>query len=465
MLNSLLPEKSHWGWFGQRWHDSVGIDTLVPLDIIISADHGLEINNYYKGTHISLEGSKGTRKKWSNKDLEDLFNTVEMKDLFNRSIEGIKGKLHLIMYRSIVYLEEFAEKYPEKLVLISETKNLKDYFDNKLIFQAILPKLGIKPIPGRQIMLDEKNGEHLADEYGYPFVIQFPVGSSGDKTFIIRDRLFFNRLCRSNSAKRVNVLKYIEGYSPNINALISSKGGTYTITCGYPSIQLVGCSECAGSETSYCGNDYTAVLDLDELVLQRIYSITGKVGAWMGGRGYRGLFGVDFMATPKGDVYPVEINPRLQNSTGLHTMMELRNNGGKALIAGHILEFLNVSEKLKIDYIDAFNREAEVSNYKGAQIIISNVGKDAYLKEPLRPGVYEIIDNELSFKKSGISIRDLTCKGEFLITSGVPETEKKIVSGASLCKIQTDESVLEADKRVLNKKYSNAVNKITGRLI
>ena len=102
----------------------------------------------------------------------------------------------------------------------------------------------------------------------------------------------------------------MDGLSPNINAVVLDE----TVLLSYPSIQLIGVSECINLRAGYCGNDFSTTVSLPETVIQKIYEQTHKVGNWIRQQGYRGLFGIDFV-TDGSTVYPVEINPRFQGST------------------------------------------------------------------------------------------------------------------------------------------------------
>ncbi len=61
----LLEKYGKWGWMGQRAHDAVGINHILPLDFIISCQHGEEVTQYFREKDVfSAEKQIGVRKNW-----------------------------------------------------------------------------------------------------------------------------------------------------------------------------------------------------------------------------------------------------------------------------------------------------------------------------------------------------------------------------------------------------------------
>jgi len=63
----------------------------------------------------------------------------------------------------------------------------------------------------------------------------------------------------------------------------------------------------------YRGSVFPSVLK--ETIIEEMREITRKIGKIMGKKGYRGVFGCDFLVTEEEKVYFVEINPRKMGST------------------------------------------------------------------------------------------------------------------------------------------------------
>jgi len=107
--------------------------------------------------------------------------------------------------------------------------------------------------------------------------------------------------------------RFITGQSYNINTIVSANGhATFE-----PSEQVLGHHLEEVNPFAFCGNSFdTTSMDVglrDEILFQSrmIARKTSELG-------YRGCLGIDFVHDgTTGDLYPCEINPRLQNSTFL----------------------------------------------------------------------------------------------------------------------------------------------------
>ena len=190
---AISKEDAIWGWLGQRGHDSVGIDSLVPLQFILSCDYGSDIEQLKKRSVIlSIEKYKKkslyVRNKWSNQDLEKMFRGGFGKQV-NKYFAAQKKRIHLVCYRSLDILEDMARQNPEKIRILASPLRLKNLFDNKIYLRNhILPSLCLKKIPGETLPLKKLQYRTLVRKWGEKFVIQFAYGSSGDHTFIVKTR-------------------------------------------------------------------------------------------------------------------------------------------------------------------------------------------------------------------------------------------------------------------------------------
>jgi len=66
-------------------------------------------------------------------------------------------------------------------------------------------------------------------------------------------------------------------------------------------------------ENRFLGSQYPTSLKAD--VVQQLKRHTRRIGEYMGGRGYRGIFGCDFIVDEKGGVRFIEVNARKQGTT------------------------------------------------------------------------------------------------------------------------------------------------------
>jgi len=458
IINYLKDRYKIWGWVGQRAHDAVGINEILGLDFIICCDHGIETEYYFKKKLISLEKLGHNRLFWSNEDLDNNFKD----ELLNEFIEFLSDSndvLNILCYRSIKKLQEIQKKFPDKLKIYAVPNQLKEYFDDKVNFRGKIPSLNLKSIPGKTISLDASRFNEFKKDLNLPFIVQFPHGSSGINTYTVTTEEDYSSLCNRCSGVKVNVLKFMQGYSLNVNGVVVKGNNGIEVYSTYPSIQLVGLKECSNSPTVFCGNDYTTSRDLDEIIIEKVKVVIEEVGRWMGQNGYRGIFGMD-MIVENQEVYPVEINPRFQNSTGLLAISEIINNSKIPLFLLHILEFLKKDDKYLYELSSELSYQELMQKQTGSQVILHNYQFQATVIGELLAGIYEYKNDNLFFKKKASSLLESENDNDILITCGVPSKGKIIAPLAPICKIQTKTGVLSSDYKNLNSNMSKVVKVI-----
>ena len=440
-----------WAWLGQRAHDGWGVNHVLGLDLIISCDEGLETKLFFDKTWFSLEAEKKKRLNWSNEDLGSSLQT-EYRDRFLEYLKRTPGSLNVLAYRSATSMEELSKQFPSKLRICSATESLKSFLDNKVLFREKLKELDLPFIPGKIINL----GSYILKERELPVVIQFPYGSSGSSTYMVKTERRFKELTNLFRNHKVNMLEYLDGFSINVNGIVLSETGIY---CSYPSVQLVGLPECSNSATVFCGNDYSATERLTPHIIEKIRYTTERIGIWLAREGFRGVFGVD-MLVKDGELFPVEVNPRFQNSTGLFTMLEIAQERKDLLIFLHIAEFLREDKNLQ-EYTREFDKDLLMEPLFGSQVILHNLYSKVKVSGQVMPGVYRFSHNkELEFVRSGVSLLDCKDSQDFLVTCGVPEKDKTIEEGAAICKIQTRKSLLGQDLKTLKSEISEFITEL-----
>ena len=462
----LLDKYGVWGWLGQRAHDAEGIHNILPLDFIISCDFGLEIDHFHAKKDVySIEKKNKIRKNWSNEDLG-----LNLKDSFGSEIfdrwARTQKDINILCYRSIKYLERKRFGLKNKIRIYSASEKLKKYFDNKILFYKALNSLEVPRIPGEVIKLGKEKFESISSSLSVPFVIQFPYGSSGNSTFFIKNKNEYIALQKKHPSSIVAVKKYIDGYSLNVNGIIVSGEKGPFVRSSIPSGQLVGIPECSSFLSSFCGNDYSMTKNINKKILKEVDLQTKKTGIWMAEKGFRGIFGMDFVIDHDQTVYPVEINPRFQNSTGLYTtIFDINRDDNYALFLLHIAEFLQQEDTQAREYIKNFPYEELLMPVNGAQVILHNRRKRKNTSGVLTPGIYNFIDNDLKFISRSASLRDCKKEEDILITCGLPEKDMVIEPDAPICKVQRHKSMLDNEnKRYLTEEMKLIVSSVYSKL-
>lgn len=101
------------------------------------------------------------------------------------------------------------------------------------------------------------------------------------------------------------VTRYVPHISdPTVLAVVASEDEVY--------IAGVADQRIEGSNR-FTGSVFPSSLPGDQL--HQLKEYTRKVGCWLAGRGYRGIFGCDYIVTEDGDIFFLEINARKQGTT------------------------------------------------------------------------------------------------------------------------------------------------------
>ncbi len=458
-ISAYLKEKyGQWGWMGQRAHDAAGINKVLPLDFIICCDFGTDTAHYFEENNVfSIEKQGKVRKDWSNEDLKVSFEGSLGRKIFKRW-DASKNRINLLCYRSIGFLEKRAE-VDTALKIYAVPEKLKNYFDNKVRLYETLPSLSLPRIPGKICAPGKNSFKDLKNELSLPFVIQFPYGSSGQFTFIIKNEKTYASLREQYPLERVVMRKYVDGFSLNVNAVIvSSDSGAKTV-CSFPSIQITGLEECSNFPSAFCGNDFSAARSLKKSIILQVKSHINSIGAWMGKAGYRGIFGMDFVVEGE-KVYPVEINPRFQNSTALFNAVSALSgvNGENTLFMLHIAEFLQKEDRIIKEYLNNFPFASLMAPIDGAQVILHNTMERGIMAQEGISGAYRAVGCTLLLVQKGASLDVLSERGDVLITCGVPPRDTIIEPNASICKVQLLKNALDpSNRRKLSAEMKNIV--------
>ncbi len=126
-----------------------------------------------------------------------------------------------------------------------------------------------------------------------------------------------------------------------------------------------------------CLQSVAARLDLDPAPFA---AVADRVGGALAAGGYRGVFGLDFVLGEDGELYVIEVNPRLVASIALYAQLELAA-GRLPLLARHVLAFLAPD-------LDDAPLDAHWAPVDCAQVILHNLGgHTARVEGNLRSGL------------------------------------------------------------------------------
>jgi hypothetical protein len=252
---------------------------------------------------------------------------------------GIKNKIILVPYRPQEFLSSIYFTHGDIVSYFGLFHKFQRTFEHKPWVEKSLKEAGINVVPWEYVRNIERDMVKEKIAAGQTILIRPPYSSGGAGYAIIRqiEDLYTNPVSASDDGF-FSVSPFFKDSIPiNINACIYSDG---SVRAFLPSYQLIGVKESTTRQLGYCGNDFGAVKQLGEEIVNRIEEMTLQVGTWLAKKEYRGIFGADLLVE-HGRIYLVEINPRFQGSTLLSSMLSRQADDGDPY-GEHLASFLGM---------------------------------------------------------------------------------------------------------------------------
>ncbi|MEA3273298.1 MAG: ATP-grasp domain-containing protein [Patescibacteria group bacterium] len=440
----------------------IGLEKIFPNFNIACLNYSNELEKMRKDNInvFCLEESLG--KKSTDKRNPTTVIKNKLFQTFLRENSSKKAPI-FVLYKSSQAIEHLAKKF-NWIIAANKYKSYKK-FEDKALFKNLLRKLNIKEIPGEINILEDLHYKKLALRYPEGFVIQEPMAGGGRGTFFIHTEKEFNNCLDElktdfelKASSKLVITQFIKGYAPSVTACVTQ----YGILQLPPQLQLIDLAELHSDIKGngvFCGHDWSAAKEIEERASREMNLITKKIGEFLKGEGFRGIYGIDFLVSDiDGSVFPVELNPRLLGTFPVSTLIQLKNKE-LPLIAFHVLEF--AKEEYKID-INQLNQSFS-KNKEGAHFFITTPYIPYKVNGTLKAGVYKIKEGRLKFLRPGYELTDLKNKQEFLLVDGVPHQPRIEESGLKrILRVVTDCQISQNKGRSLNsfgKEITNAVYK------
>jgi hypothetical protein len=395
---------------------ALGLSGLFDRFSIISYDNSTLVDTIRKaGTKVHLLEDEHPRF-----DMLKSTNNLISHEYVKKIVSGADGRKNLLVFKNSAIIEDCA-KYLGLNLLAAQAK-ISRGIENKVSFYKELESKDINLLPGEIIVMsDDVRYGDIAGKYGETFVLQASKGFAGNKTYLIRCADDFIAVRDAYKKRRMRLTKFISGETVSVNACATGLG---TIVKP-PFHQLTGFNGLTSNEMGACGNDFY-IKDIDGSALDDIIDYTKKIGGIIYQKGYKGIFGVDYIVSG-GKCYFIECNPRFVTSLPIFTRLEIENSE-PPLAYFHVLENMGKMERVK----DIFNKfKTPVSEYTGSQIIMHNLSDETKrIKADMKCGIYSLHNGTLKFVRDGFTIGDLTSDDEFLI---IAKAYGKQVNGGMEC--------------------------------
>lgn len=194
----------------------------------------------------------------------------------------------------------------------------------------------------------------------------------------------------------------------------------------------------------FCGAQITAA-DQDTHAHQEAKEVATAIGEALQAEGYRGIFGVDFLMNQSGDLFVLEINPRITGVTPLLTAM-FKGGQGVPFYLLHLLELGRYDYTIEDDCA-VFDRD-------GSLLVVHSLDAGPVrIVEAPKSGTYCVRNDELMQVSDNIDMARVRGQ-EFIIQEYVPKG-MAVKPGGRLVTLQFAGPVIDFETDVLyNSKYT-----------
>ncbi len=187
---------------------------------------------------------------------------------------------------------------PEIVKFISNKKHFREYVSDKV------PCLSYVNYNGKNIDFKQCCEELDAKK----LVVQGIVGGGGKNTFFVNSPQELKEIDLEADSE-YTISKYVEENTPiNVHFIVGDNNSLILPTLA----QIIDVNTNTGSSV---GADFIYPQKFTKEVKEKIASASRNLTQKLGQLGYRGVGGADFILTPDGDIYFIEVNARLQGST------------------------------------------------------------------------------------------------------------------------------------------------------
>lgn len=313
---------------------------------------------------------------------------------------------------------------------ISHAYENKRYFRDEFSGLIKIPDYEIKYMNELDRAASYKN---LVERFEGPFMLQDEDSSGSKGTYAIRDHDDYIEAIKSlkkfSRGRTIVASKFIHGEVSSIQVCITK----YGVFSGGIQRQLVDskylCNPSLAGASKWCGGEIGA--EYPDIVQHQAREIASIVGSELSSHGYKGIFGVDLIVTPEGEVYAIEINARLTGYSHIISDMQMAN-GKVPFMLLHLLEMGN----FKYEVTDQEALPSTSAYDKPASLLIMNnpLDTDFKLEHYIKPGLYRFRQGKITFVRPAYSLQNVKGEDTLLILCRHNQGDE-IASGKRILKI------------------------------
>lgn len=289
-------------------------------------------------------------------------------------------------------------------------------------------------------------------------IVQDAEMSGGKGTFFVNDDASFLKaktVLSKGTANEVVISRPVSRPSERSIQCVATAQGIFM---GPPQVQIIDeplliNRNVVGAE-KFCGVviDPELTTPAQQEVMRSTATLIGKKIMDMG---YKGIFGVDFLIDDKGDVFVLEVNPRITGATPLLTAMY----SSESFVPFYLLHILEIMKQdYQIEQADTAHDMYENTHSGSLMILHSQEAVRVEVLRTLRTGIYS---SELEFIKPSVAFDDMK-DGEYLLQSIAP-AGVKASPAARLLTIYYKGSILDKEGKI-REKIRNDIESIYAKI-
>lgn len=347
--------------------------------------------------------------------------------LVTRWLASRGDSLSLLVFKPNAQVEQAADVHAWRI--LGARAAVARPIENKVQFSKILETRDLPRPAWRELHAATDTYDDLASALGPRLVVQAAHGFSGNRTFIVNDGADFVRVAALLRARRARASRLIDGSPVTMNACVLDERRVRT---GPLFHQVTGATELTPYALGACGNDWISAPPA-AAVVARAAAIARTLGEVLAARGFRGVFGLDFIVTPSGEIFTIECNPRLVSSIPMATALELEA-GCVPLLASHMAATPGRHAEDAPDIREPM---------RGAQMVLHNLtGAAACVTGRLEAGRYRLdAEGNLAFVAPALKPTECADDTEFVV---LPPAPGHVLKAASECaRVQARMGLLE----------------------
>lgn len=321
-------------------------------------------------------------------------------------------------------------------------------------FKELLVNLKINYLPDWVMPIEEfysKQFPELQKKWNKPLVAQPGDYEVSGSTYFIHNPEdlqkafeFYNNKERFERVKKIKLTPFVTGDAVSMLGCVTDLG----ILTSPLQLQLIDVPEALYTQPptgAFFGHDW-GYKSWSDQTANDAQAAVEQIGRWLAKRGYRGIFGVDFIHDKDtGKVYPLECNPRFTGAVPVYSQLNL-------LAGVPPIDFFTIVSQLRIPIKFDFNAVNELwkKPVNAAHVAIVPNGVEQ-MKITLATGIYTYHEQtkSLEYLRPGAFLHELKNEKEFIIIDQVPKVGKIISQNVPrLFKFIFNTTIAEASNKI-----------------